>query len=162
VSRIGKFDSSFGFLEQGVPNFVYGYQNDDKNKQTFSYALPLVQAKILLKEYLPNKAPGYGFVVGSFLPGGNGAFKPSGYGTFGYLTLTQSFGKGDRLLLHANIGGNYLHIDGSNDVISTWGFGTQIKAYKGLYLVAEIFSGERVHHGRPDTDIFSMISYKLT
>lgn len=121
---------------------VYGYQVDHDSKKTFSYALPLLQAKILFKEYKPNKAPGFGMVLGTFLPVGQGAFKPAGYGTFGYLTVSQCFGEGDKFLFHGNLGGNYLHVDGSNNLISTWGLGTQIKAYKGMHLVGEIFSGD--------------------
>ena len=121
---------------------VYGYQVDHNSKKTFSYALPLLQAKILFKEYKPNKAPGFGMVMGTFLPVGQGSFKPAGYGTFGYLTVSQCFGEGDKFLFHGNLGGNYLHVDGSNNLISTWGLGTQIKAYKGMHLVGEIFSGD--------------------
>ncbi len=121
---------------------VYGYQVEHDSKKTLSYALPLLQAKILFKEYLPSKAPGFGMVAGTFLPAGQGTFKPAGYGTFGFLTVSQSFGEGDKLLFHGNFGGNYLHIDGSNNLISTWGLGTQIKAYKGMHLVGEIFSGD--------------------
>ena len=121
---------------------VYGYQIDHHSKSNFSYALPLIQAKILFKEYKPNEAPGVGVVIGTFLPAGYGAFKPAGYGTFGYLMVSQSFGEGDKLLLHGNVGGNYLHINGDDKLINTWGFGTQIKAYKGLHLVGELFSGD--------------------
>jgi hypothetical protein len=121
---------------------VYGYQVDHDSKKTFSYALPLLQAKMLFKEYKPNKAPGFGMVLGTFLPVGQGAFKPAGYGTFGYLTVSQCFGENDKFLFHGNLGGNYLHIDGSNTLISTWGLGTQIKVYKGMHLVGEIFSGD--------------------
>ena len=121
---------------------VYGYQVDHDSKKTFSYALPLLQAKILFKEYKPNKAPGFGMVVGTFLPVGQGAFKPAGYGTFGYLTVSQCFGEGDKFLFHGNLGGNYIHIDGTNNLIPTWGLGTQVKTYKGLHLVGEIFSGD--------------------
>jgi hypothetical protein len=121
---------------------VYGYQVDHDSKTTFSYALPLLQAKILFKEYKPNKAPGFGIALGTFLPVGQGSFKPAGYGSFGFLTVSQCFGEGEKFLFHANLGGNYLHVDGSNNLIATWGLGTQIKAYKGMHLVGEIFSGD--------------------
>lgn len=81
-------------------------------------------------------------VMGTFLPAGQGAFKPAGYGTFGYLSISQCFGEGEKFLFHANAGGNYLHIDGANNLIKMWGLGTQIKAYKGMHLVGEIFSGD--------------------
>jgi hypothetical protein len=121
---------------------AYGYEVEPESKKTFSYALPLLQAKYLFKDYQPNKTPGFGMVIGTFLPLGQGAFKPAGYGTFGFLTVSQCFGEGDQFLFHGNLGGNYLHIDGANNLISTWGLGTQIKAFKGMHLVAEIFSGD--------------------
>lgn len=121
---------------------VYGYQNEHNSKKTFAYALPLLQAKFLFKEYKPNKGPGLGMAVGTFLPVGQGSFKPDGYGTFGYFIVSQCFGKGEQFLFHGNLGGNYLHVDGSNNLIATWGIGTQIKAYKGLHFVGEIFSGD--------------------
>ncbi len=121
---------------------VYGYQVENESKKKFSYALPLLQVKILFNEYKPNRWPGYGVAIGTFLPLGRGSFKPAGYGTFGYLTVSQCFGEGEKFLFHGNIGANYLHIDKSNQLITTWGLGTQIKAYKGMHLVGEVFSGD--------------------
>ena len=121
---------------------VYGYEVVRDDKKFFSYALPLLQVKYLFNEYKPNKAPGFGIVIGTFLPVGQGSFKPSGYGSFGYLTISQCFGEGDKFLFHGNLGGNYLHIDGSNNLILTWGLGTQIKIYKGMHFVGEIISGD--------------------
>lgn len=122
---------------------VMGYERDPETRRTaFSYALPLAQAKFLFNEYRPNRAPGFGAVIGTFIPGGRGSFRPAGYGTFGYLIVTQSLGENDRVLLHGNLGGNYLHIDGSNQFINTWGVGTQIRAHGGMNLVGEVFSGD--------------------
>ena len=109
---------------------------------TLAYALPLVQAKMLFRPYQPGKGPGVGMVVGSFLPFGTGTFKPRGYGSFGYLTLSQCFGEGEKLLLHANTGLNYLHVAGENELLHTWGFGTQVKTIGGFHLVGEFFSGD--------------------
>ena len=122
---------------------VYGVAHpQDAEKRAFSYALPLVQGKFLFREYKPNRLPGVAMVVGTFLPGGRGAFRPAGYGSFGFLTVTQSFLDGDRVLLHGNVGLNYLHVDGANSTLATWGFGTQIRTYNGLHFVGEIFSGD--------------------
>ncbi|QQV01620.1 MULTISPECIES: hypothetical protein [Chryseobacterium] len=121
---------------------VYGYQVEANSKKTFSYALPLLQAKMLFKEYAPNKGPGFGMVLGTFLPLGKGSFKPAGYGTFGFLTVSQCIGEDENFLFHGNVGGNYLHSDNSKNLITTWGFGTQVKAYKGMHIVGEIFSGD--------------------
>jgi hypothetical protein len=121
---------------------VYGYEVEPDSRKTFSYALPLLQAKYLFTDYKPNERPGLGLVLGTFLPVGTGSFKPAGYGTFGFLLISQSFGAGDKYLLHANVGGNYLHLGESDSFVSTWGLGTQIKAYRGMHLVAELFSGD--------------------
>jgi hypothetical protein len=56
--------------------------------------------------------------------------------------MSQCFGEGEKWLLHANTGANYLHIDGTNQLLGTWGFGTQVKVYKGMHLVGEVFSGD--------------------
>lgn len=119
-----------------------GYEKPAHEPILLAYGLPLIQAKFLIREYKPNQFPGIGAVVGTFLPIGRGSFKPAGYGTFGYLTISQSLGQGDKILLHANVGGNYLHVDGSNQFINTWGLGTQIKVYRGMHLVGEVFSGD--------------------
>lgn len=132
---------------------VWGYDKGAEEKG-FAYALPLIQAKVLFKEYFPNKLPGIGAVVGTFLPYGQGSVKPEGYGTFGFLTVSQSFGEGDQVLLHLNGGGNYLHSAGEDELIGTWGLGTQIHTGKGFHLVAEIFSGDPYVPG-------SGISYQL-
>jgi hypothetical protein len=107
-----------------------------------SFALPLVQAKFLLKPYGHGKPPGFAAVVGSFFPWGLGGFRPEGYGSFGFLTVSQCFGKQENLLLHANLGTNYLHVAGENEWLLTWGFGIQARTYKGFHLVGEIFSGD--------------------
>jgi hypothetical protein len=121
---------------------VYGYDVEHNSKKTFAYGLPLMQAKYLFKEYKPNKAPGIAAVLGTFLPIGTGSFKPAGYGTFGFATITQSVGANDKYLFHLNIGANYLHVNGENNTVATWGLGTQINVYKGMHFVGELFSGD--------------------
>lgn len=121
---------------------VVGYAKDKEHNRSLSYALPLVQAKFLIRPYKPNRAPGLGAVIGTFLPTGRGLFVPPGYGTFGFLIVTQSLGEGDKVLIHGNVGGNYLHVDGSGEFINTWGLGTQIKIIGGMHFVGEVFSGD--------------------
>lgn len=124
---------------------VSGYEihhHENKKKYLFSYALPLIQGKFLFKEYKPNQLPGIGIVMGSFLPFGQRSFRPPGYGTFGYLTVSQCLGEGEKVLIHGNIGANYLYVDGNNQLLMTWGLGTQIKVYKGMHFVGEFFSGD--------------------
>jgi len=57
---------------------IYGYQVEHRSKKTFSYALPLLQGKYLFRETKPNQPPGFGMVLGTFLPVGAGSFKPVG------------------------------------------------------------------------------------
>ncbi|MFN4285825.1 MAG: hypothetical protein ACK4E8_07655 [Lacibacter sp.] len=121
---------------------VAGYENKGNRKLGFSYALPLVQGKYLFREYAPGKGPGAALVLGSFLPGGTGAFRPPGFGTFAFAIFTQCFGRHENVLIHANLGANYLHIDGANELVHTWGLGSQVKTYKGFHLVGELFSGD--------------------
>lgn len=121
---------------------VFGYENHGNGKLGFSYALPLIQGKYLVRGYAHGKGPGLGFVLGSFLPGGTGSFRQPGFGTFGFTTITQCFGEREDVLIHLNTGLNYLHIDGSNSFLSTWGLGTQIRTLGGFHLVGEIFSGD--------------------
>lgn len=121
---------------------VFGTEKDENNRSSFSYALPLLQAKYLFRPYAPSRGPGFGLVAGTFLPAGRGSFKPAGYGSFAFSTISQCFGMEENLLLHLNTGLNYLHINGANDVMAIWGFGTQIKTIGGFHLVGEVFSGD--------------------
>ncbi len=118
------------------------FLNDERGKQRFTGAAPLLQAKFLFNEYRPNKMPGFSFAAGTFLPFGTGELKPPGHGTFGMLMVTQSFLKNDGILIHGNVGYNYLRIGKTNDIKPIWGVGTQIHTYKGFHLVAEVFSGD--------------------
>lgn len=108
----------------------------------FGLGIPLLQAKFLLKEYQPNELPGVGFVIGTFLPSGAGALKPEGYGSFSFLTLTQSLGKRDDVLLHFNLGASYLDAPREEKWQFNWGLGTQLRALGGFHFVGEIFSGD--------------------
>lgn len=121
---------------------VFGYDKPNDATTHFSYAMPLLQGKFLFKPYAPGKGPGFGLVAGTFLPNGKGVFVPQGYGAFSFLTISQCFGEGEKVLLHTNIGGNYLYVNNKNTFVNTWGFGTQIKAYKGMHYVGEVFSGD--------------------
>jgi hypothetical protein len=127
----------------------WGYSKpaNDELRRKFSYTLPLLQTKILLRDYVPNGLPGVTLAFGSDLPFGKGAFVPGGYGAFGFLSLTQCFGNDENVLVHANIGGTYLREEGINHHGLTWGLGTQIKAYKGMHGIAEIVSGDPYIHG---------------
>ena len=103
---------------------------------------PVVQAKILLREARPNRLPGLAWAAGLLPPSGVGAFATHGWGFFEYIALTESLGERERVLIHANVGAF-----GSTDphhlgVIFTWGIGTQIRTFRALHAVAELFSGD--------------------
>lgn len=113
-----------------------------------AYALPLLQAKVLVREYKAGAGPGLALAAGTFLPYGQGTFRAVGYGTFGYITVSQCFGERENVLLHLNGGGNYLRVgdpeasSNPNQLVATWGFGTQIRTVGGLHVVGELFSGD--------------------
>lgn len=119
-----------------------GLEDTHYRDKEFSYAAPLVQAKYLFSEYGYGKGPGLAIVAGSFLPGGSGPLVPPGPGAFSFLAVTQCFGKNEDLLIHANLGANYLYIEKKDKLVSIWGLGTQIKTYRGAHIVGEIFSGD--------------------
>lgn len=108
----------------------------------FSYALPLLQGKYLFRPYADKEVPGVALVAGTFLPGGRGAFVPPGYGAFSFLIVSQCFGEKEDVLVHLNVGQNYLFMNQQNVWLTTWGLGAQARAYKGFHLVGEVFSGD--------------------
>lgn len=119
-----------------------GVVGEDRAQRALTYALPLLQAKLLARPYAEGRGPGFAVVAGTFLPGGRGLLKPPAHGTFGFATVTQQIGPDERLLLHANVGANHLWIDGPDRTIGTWGLGTQVRTIGGLHAVAEVFSGD--------------------
>lgn len=121
---------------------VLGYDKPHPEKTEFSYAMPLLQAKYLFKEYALGKPPGVALVGGTFLPSGKGAFVPPVYGAFSFLTVSQCFGKKEDVLIHANVGLNYLYLEKKNEWVNTWGLGTQIRTIGGFHVVGEVFSGD--------------------
>lgn len=121
---------------------VWGFDRPKTTEYDFSYAAPLIQAKFLIQEYQPNKWPGIGIVAGTFLPTGKRAFKAPGAGAFSYLIASQCFGQGEKLLIHANLGLSYLNGNNTEQTVATWGVGTQVKLYRGLHAVGEVFSGD--------------------
>ena len=122
--------------------FLHGIESLGHEDKKYSYAVPLLQAKYLVKEYKPNGLPGVAVAAGSFLPGGAGAFKAPGYGGFAYTAVTQCFGLQENILIHGNLGINTVQMEDNNYTVLTWGLGTQIKAFRGLHLVGEVFSGD--------------------
>ncbi|MDR1950789.1 MAG: hypothetical protein LBP96_01005 [Bacteroidales bacterium] len=126
---------------------VWGYDRPQSQRSEFSYATPLVQAKYLFREFQTNQPPGVAMVVGTALPTGKGAFVPSGHGAYGFLAFTQCFGENENVLIHGTVGANYLNTNNQNKFIGFLGIGTQIRAYKGLHVVAEIVSGDPFEPG---------------
>jgi hypothetical protein len=80
-----------------------------------------------------------GRLRGAFAPIGNGAFKPHGWDTFGYVAVTESLTEGDGVLIHGNFGLVNSSIGGRK---STWGGGSQVRIRGGFHAVGEVFSGD--------------------
>ena len=121
---------------------VLGYDRPKPGDAKFSYAMPLLEAKFLFRDYQPNQPPGVALVTGTFLPAGKGAFVQPGYGAYSFLAVTQCFGKDENVLIHGNIGVNYLYTNNKNQLTTVWGLGTQIRTCKGLHVVGEIINGD--------------------
>ena len=121
---------------------VFGYNKSQTNSKDFSFATPLLEVKYLFCDYESNRPPGVALVLGTFLPSGKGEFVAPGYGAYSFLAATQCFGDDENVLIHGNIGGNYLYANNENQFIPILGLGTQIKAYKGLHIVGEIVAGD--------------------
>jgi hypothetical protein len=122
--------------------FVQGLQHPQGDGQAFSYAVPLIQGKFLLREYGHQQPPGIALAAGTFLPGGRGEFKSPGVGVFSFLMLSQCFGEKEDVLIHANFGVNSVIDKRKTDNTLTWGLGTQIRALGGFHFVGEVFSGD--------------------
>ena len=128
-------------LEMAV-GAVFGYEQSQPKYTKFSYAMPLLEMKYLFGEYKHNKPPGIASVTGTFLPTGKGEFVAPGYGAYSFMAITQCFGKDENILIHGNIGLNYLYINKENQFVLFWGLGTQIKIHKDLHFVGEFISGD--------------------
>ena len=131
---------------------IWGRSKYEFNGKTFrepSYTLPLLQAKFLIRGYKPNGLPGVGIAIGADMPWGKGAFVPDGYGAFGTVLLTQCFGMKENLLIHAQAGGTYLKEKESREqrMGLVFGFGAQVKVYRGFHLIGEIVNGDPYDHG---------------
>ncbi|MCS7013617.1 MAG: hypothetical protein RMI34_01670 [Chloroherpetonaceae bacterium] len=127
-----------GLVEAELEEFPFV----DETTKGFSVGVPLVQTKFLFRGYEANGWPGVSLVIGTFLPYGHGVLQPPGYGAFSFLIVSQSIGEGDAVLIHGNLGMNYLNVEGRNELINTWGIGTQIRTIGGFHLVGELFSGD--------------------
>jgi len=135
---------AYGFhnrLEVAV-GALWGYERPQPEQSKLSFAMPLLEAKYLFREYQSGKPPGVALAAGTFLPGGKGGFVAPGYGAYSLLAVTQCFGKNEDVLIHGNIGVNYLYADRENQFLPIWGLGAQIRACKGLHLVGEIIAGD--------------------
>lgn len=121
---------------------VFGYEVEEDDNRAFSYALPLLQAKFLAREYKPNQPPGFAIVAGTFLPSGRGGFRPPGHGTFAFGIITQSLGERDKVLIHGNLGVNHIWLEPDDYSVLTWGIGSQFRVKGGFHGVVEVFSGD--------------------
>jgi hypothetical protein len=121
---------------------VYGYDKTQSGRYGFSYSLPVIQGKFLFREIEPNKLmPGIGFAAGTALPAGKGGFVPDP-GAYGFFTFSQCFGKDENVYTHLNLGYNYVRGADKYKFVPFWGLGVQLKAFRGLHLVAEVISDD--------------------
>lgn len=111
-------------------------------RPTFAIGGPVAQAKLLLRETIPNKPAGMAIVVGGIPPAGRGGFEAPGWSGFSYLAVSQGFIKEDDLLIHANVGISSVSAPGLAPAKLTWGVGTQVETLYDFHLIAEIFSGD--------------------
>lgn len=118
--------------------FIDGFPLEDDVARVFAIAGPLMQAKYLLLDTIPNGRPGLAIAGGGSPPMGSGSFKPETWREFAYMAMTASFFDNDRVLLHWNVGfttDNYT-------TKATCGIGTQFRIVGGLNGVAEIFQND--------------------
>ncbi|WP_394844924.1 hypothetical protein LZC95_48745 [Pendulispora brunnea] len=118
------------------------YGSDDRH---FTAAAPTIQLKALALEPKAGAIlPGVAVVAGIFGPVGTGPLRVRGWDSFGYIALTESLDRGDRVLVHQNVGVVTTHdstLGGKHDIV-TWGVGTQVRIAAGFHFVGEIFSGD--------------------
>jgi len=135
---------SFGATERLEFSAVglWGFYKPKGGDNTFSYSLPLLEAKYLFCEFEPAKRPGIAAAAGSHLPWGKGEFVPSGRGAYGFLAASYALDENENFTFHGNFGMNYLYVNKENDWVPYWGLGSQVRAYKGLHIVGEVISGD--------------------
>jgi len=121
----------------------WGFSKDNNGKE-FSYTVPLLQSKFLIRDYEPNSLPGLTVAVGGDLPWGKGAYVADGYGTFGFASATQCIGEDENVLIHGQVGGAFIKNQKNKEFKGglVFGLGTQVKVYKGFHLIGEIVNGD--------------------
>ena len=115
----------------------------------WSYTMPLLQAKFLIRDYEPNRWPGITVAVGTDMPWGKGGFVSGGPNAFAFASVTQCLGKDENLLFHAQIGITHLRnrITQENFAGLVFGIGTQVKIFRGFHFIGEIVNGDPYEHG---------------
>ncbi|MBX3229263.1 MAG: transporter [Labilithrix sp.] len=121
---------------------VHGIGNISTREEGYDIAGPVAQAKVLLRETIPNRPPGFALSAGTVPPLGRGGFSAPGWTGFSYLAMTQAFFKEDDFLIHANIGLSAIAAKGFDPVKFTWGVGTQVETIYDFHLIGEVFSGD--------------------
>lgn len=122
---------------------VLGTSKKTTAAPTFALSMPLLQAKVLLKETTPNGLPGFALALGGIPPVGRGGFEGDGFAYYGYLAATESLFDEEHVLVHANVGlaGAVLGEERAR-VQFTWGVGTQVRLVGEFHGVFELFSGD--------------------
>ncbi|MDX2011481.1 MAG: hypothetical protein SFW67_14880 [Myxococcaceae bacterium] len=104
-------------------------------------AAPLLQGKVLLAPPLSGGTPGIALALGVLAPTGSPPVVLSGWNAYGYLALTQNIAD-ERVLIHANLGVAALLTGPERVTVVTAGVGTQVRLYRFVHAVGEVFAGD--------------------
>ncbi|MDQ5986351.1 MAG: hypothetical protein CSYNP_02072 [Syntrophus sp. SKADARSKE-3] len=124
--------------------FGSGFFLEGENSWKYSLAGPSGQVKYRLMEGKPNGLPGVAVVAGVVTPYGTNGFGNPSWGDYAYLTLTESLGEKDRVLIHGNIGITYMKPDDYWRYATTWVVGTEVRLFSGLHYLGEIYHGDPI------------------
>ncbi len=123
--------------------FVGGIPREGDAKGKLEFAGPILQLKYLVFDPQPNSYPGLAFAAGNVPPIGGEAIRVPSSVWFLYVAATESLFNNDRVLIHANLGAVSAREEGEVRKIDvTWGVGAQVRLWRGLHSVTEIFSGD--------------------
>ncbi len=123
--------------------WVDGISLEGDAKEKLEFAGPILQLKYLVFDPRPNSYPGLAFAAGNVPPVGGEAIRVPSSVWFLYAAATESLFDNDRVLIHANLGAVSAREEGEARKIDvTWGFGAQVRLWRGLHSVTEIFSGD--------------------
>jgi hypothetical protein len=108
---------------EGTVGWTDGYLLEGEDSWKFSVAGPLLQLKYLFTPGKPNRYPGFALVGGAVAPYGINNFGNPSWGEYVYAAFTESLFDREYVLVHGNLGAQFLQSDGNQKTIATWGLG---------------------------------------